>query len=188
MATYQFNPAPPPESPPRLHLLFWGKEDCLPGHAAGPGTRDIYKIHFVHKGKGIVRRGANTFELAAGQAFLIYPHVVYYYEADADDPWTYSWIGFQGTDVPGLLDRTQLSDLQPVFVMDNKIMPVLYDQLTAADSASPAFDLRLMSVFYEFLAALLESSGTEGALSTLSGRQEEYVQQTLEFLHSHYSE
>jgi AraC-like DNA-binding protein len=189
MAIFQFNPFRPEGSPPKFHLLFWGKEDCVPGHPVGPGVRDVYKIHFVHNGKGMVRVGAESHTLVAGQGFLIYPDVVYYYEADREEPWTYSWIGFEGTEIPEILERTSLSPEQPIFPMDSKIMPVLYDQLSsAATLASGALDLRLQAIFFEFLASWVETNGTDSPLVTISSRQEEYIHQTLEFLHNHYSE
>ena len=40
--------------------------------------------------------GEETYNLCAGQGFLIEPEVVTYYEADRDEPWTYLWIGFSG--------------------------------------------------------------------------------------------
>ncbi|MGF7048223.1 AraC-like DNA-binding protein [Paenibacillus sp. DS2015] len=189
MAIFQFNPSRPSECSPNFHLLFWGKEDCVPGHAVGPGVRDMYKIHFIHKGQGIVRVGTETYTLVAGQGFLIYPDVVYYYEADREEPWTYSWIGFQGTEVSEILNRTYLSAVQPVFPMDSKVMPILYDQLSsAAATASGSLDLRLNAIFFEFLAAWVDATGVHSPLVAISGRQEEYVHQTLEFLHNHYSE
>ncbi|AOZ93720.1 AraC family transcriptional regulator [Paenibacillus crassostreae] len=189
MAIFQYNPFRPRESSPLLHLLFWGKEDCVPGHAVGPGVRDVYKIHFIHKGQGIVRVADQTFKLVAGQGFLICPDVVYFYEADQEDPWTYSWIGFQGTEVPELLGRTFLAPNNPVFAMDSKIMPVMYDHLSsAATIASGALDLRLKAIFFEFLAAWVESNRINSLPVMISSRQEEYVHQMLDFLHNHYSE
>lgn len=123
MAFFQYNPAQPSQENPELHLLFWGKEACAPGHAVGPGIRDVYKVHFIHQGKGTVRIGDNVCQLGPGQAFLIYPQIVTYYEADPSNPWTYSWIGFDGTEIPQLLARTRLLPEQPVFPMDLQIMP-----------------------------------------------------------------
>lgn len=105
-----------------------------------------------------MRVGADTLELVAGQGFLIIPDVVYYYEADDADPWTYSWIGFQGEDVPELLSRTYLTPTSPVFPMDNKIMPTLYEQLSSASLSQIALDLRLSSTFYDFLATWVETT------------------------------
>ncbi|MFC5700294.1 AraC family transcriptional regulator [Cohnella faecalis] len=188
MAEYQYNPFRPAETPARLHLLFWGKEACSPGHAVGPGVRDVYKIHFVHDGKGKVRVGGQTYSLVAGQGFLIVPNVVYYYEADEAEPWTYSWIGFAGTDVAALLERTVITADRPVFTMDKKTMPALYEQLTLSSTASVARDLRLQAHFYEFLAAWIEISAKVSSAAALPGRQEEYVHRTLECLRSHYSD
>lgn len=188
MAIFQFNPFRPSESTPHLHLLFWGKEDCVPGHPVGPGIRDVYKIHFIHKGKGIVRVGTETHLLVAGQAFLIIPNVVYYYEADHDEPWTYSWIGFEGTVMPEILSRTLVSLESPVFAMDNRMMPTLYDQLSTVDLESGAVDLRLQAILYDFMAAWVEVTTDTSSPVLMSGRQESYVHQTLEFLHTHYSE
>ncbi|OAB26618.1 AraC family transcriptional regulator [Paenibacillus macquariensis subsp. defensor] len=188
MAIFQYNPFRPYKSPSHLHLLFWGKEDCVPGHTVGPCVRDVYKIHFIHKGKGIVRVGTETKTLVAGQGFLIIPNVVYYYEADHDEPWTYSWIGFEGTDVPEIVSRTLLSPVQPVFPMDNRMMPTLYDQLSSVDLTSGAVDLRLQAILYEFMASWVEVSSDSSSPVLISGRQEAYVHQMLEFLHTHYSE
>ncbi|WP_438349357.1 AraC family transcriptional regulator [Paenibacillus sp. FA6] len=189
MAIFQYNPFRPTGNPFHLHLLFWGKEDCVPGHAVGPGVRDVYKIHFIHKGQGFVRVGTQTHKLVAGQGFLICPDVVYYYEADGEEPWTYSWIGFQGAEVPDIVKRTYLSPAQPVFSMDSRIMPTLYDQLSsAAVLASSALDFRINAIFFEFLASWVEMTGMDSPLVTISSRQEGYVHQTLEFLHNHYSE
>ncbi|OAB47932.1 AraC family transcriptional regulator [Paenibacillus antarcticus] len=188
MAIFQFNPFRPSESSRNLHLLFWGKEDCAPGHTVGPGVRDVYKIHFIHKGKGSVRVGTDTHTLVAGQAFLIIPNVVYYYEADHDEPWTYSWVGFEGTDVLEILSRTLVSPTSPIFPMDNRVMPTLYDQLTSVDLASGAVDLRLQAILYDFMASWVEVTSDSSVPILMSGRQEAYVHQTLEFLHTHYSE
>lgn len=189
MSHFQCNPFRPLEgNPASIHLLFWGKEDCVPGHTVGPGVRDVYKIHFIHKGKGIVRVGADTLELVAGQGFLIIPDVVYYYEADDADPWTYSWIGFQGEDVPELLSRTYLTPTSPVFPMDNKIMPTLYEQLASASLSQIALDLRLSSIFYDFLATWVETTQNNLPKMSMSRGQDRYVHQTLEFLHAHFCE
>ncbi|SDF60114.1 AraC-type DNA-binding protein [Fontibacillus panacisegetis] len=189
MAVFQYNSFRSSEDiSPGLQLVFWGKEDCVPGHTVGPGVRDLYKIHFVHKGKGVVRAGTEAVQLVAGQAFLIWPDIVYYYKADDEDPWTYSWIGFEGSEVQELLSRTFLTPEMPIFSMDSKVMPTLYDHLSDASLSSAALDLRLNSIFYEFLATWVETAERTSTPAVISGRGDQYVHQTLEFLHTHYNE
>lgn len=79
-----------------LNPLFFGKEDCLPRHCHGPRIRPYTLIHYVSKGKGVVIKEHGEISVTAGQAFLIHPGEVVTYRADAENPWHYYWIGFDG--------------------------------------------------------------------------------------------
>lgn len=188
MADFQYNPTSPRLEEPELHLLFWGKEACAPGHAVGPGVRDVYKVHFVHQGTGIVRVMGNEFVLGAGEGFLIYPQVMTYYEADAEQPWTYSWIGFTGAWVPELLERTRLLPEQPVFPMDMQVMPSLYERMTEALQLGDTRDLRLSMLLHEYWTALIGEYPASRPTRHSVGKPEGYVHQGLEYLHAHYNE
>lgn len=82
---------------------------------------------------------------------MTYPHIVTYYAADSTEPWTYSWVAFTGEEIESLLSRTSLSPEQPVFPMDQQLMPALYDRLTAASDSAEGLDLPLKAIMYEFL-------------------------------------
>lgn len=188
VAIFNYNQEQPFRDDPDLHLVYWGKEDCVPGHSVGPGVRDLYKIHFIHKGTGIVRVGGETHKLSPGQAFLIYPHFLTYYEADLIEPWTYSWIGFRGAQVESILSRTRLSPERPVFPMDWRIMPGLYEQLTVVSTREGARDLQLKAMLYEFLSVLVDVIPASAANHPMPKKQEAYILPCIEFLHAHYSE
>ncbi len=49
--------------------------------------------------------------------FLIVPGELICYEADQDDPWVYTWIGFQGIKIQDYLSCTTLLE-HPVFRYD----------------------------------------------------------------------
>ncbi|AKG33562.1 AraC family transcriptional regulator [Paenibacillus durus] len=188
MAIFHYNAEQPFGVSPDLHLLFWGREQCAPGHTFGPGFREYYKIHFVHKGTGKVRVGGQSHILYPGQAFLTYPRVVASYAADESDPWHYSWIAFTGERVKPLLSRTTLSPEYPVFSMDGVVMNGLYDRLTEAAATSGALDLPLTAILYEFLAVLLRTVPASAEDSAVQGRKNEHVEKCLHFLESHYYE
>jgi AraC-like DNA-binding protein len=187
-AIYQHNHGQPFRAEPDLHVVFWGKEDCVPGHSVGPGIRDVYKVHFIHGGKGHVLAGGNRYELAQGQGFFIYPGHVYAYEADRKEPWSYSWVAFTGALVESIMARTQITPGQPIFRMDWRLMPGLYDHLTQAASHENSNDLRLISVMYDFLSVLVETAPLDEASASLPSKQEQYVSKGRDFLHVHYSE
>lgn len=79
-----------------LSLYSAGYEACQPGHHYGPLYRSYQLIHFILSGKGALEIDGHTFQLGAGDAFLIPSGKISYYVADRDDPWCYTWISFLG--------------------------------------------------------------------------------------------
>lgn len=71
-----------------------GWQDCVPGHKFGPAVREFRVIHYILSGKGILRIRNKEYHLKEGQLFSIPPMEPAYYEADAEDPWSYVWIDF----------------------------------------------------------------------------------------------
>lgn len=76
--------------------IDFGYQKCEPSHFFGPHIRKVYLLHFVSSGTGIFRNERNEYKINAGRAFLIRPGEVCYYEADKENPWEYTWIGFNG--------------------------------------------------------------------------------------------
>ena len=79
-----------------LTVYFCGSENCPPRHAYGPAVRPHYLLHVILKGRGIYQYKGQTYALSAGDAFLIPPAEVTYYQADEREPWSYAWVGFDG--------------------------------------------------------------------------------------------
>lgn len=80
-----------------LKLRFCGHSRCLPLHIYGPGTRPYYLLHFVFSGRGRLVVNKTDYPLEAGQLFLVEPDQMVFYQADGQEPWTYSWVGFNGS-------------------------------------------------------------------------------------------
>ena len=91
-------------------IYFCGHEHCQPGHSFGPAVRPHYLIHVVLSGKGIFKHQGHTYSLKSGDSFLIKPMDSTYYEADQTNPWEYAWIGFNGQEIPALLNQTCFQD------------------------------------------------------------------------------
>lgn len=89
-----------------LNIYYCGSEKCKKGHFFGPAVRPHYLIHFILNGKGIYKVGQKTYHLKKGEAFLIMPNEITYYEADMEDPWEYAWTAFDGNESDQLLQST----------------------------------------------------------------------------------
>ncbi len=79
-----------------LNFYHFGEEVCSPSHQYGPAVRDHYLIHYVISGEGTFTKGSQKWLLSQDMCFLIHPNEVTTYQADANHPWHYVWIGFNG--------------------------------------------------------------------------------------------
>ena len=79
-----------------LEAVLFGESDCGPSHSYGPTIRPYHLFHFITGGRGIAQIGGVRYELRRGDAFLIPAEQTAYYEADAETPWSYSWVGLTG--------------------------------------------------------------------------------------------
>ena len=94
-----------------LSVYNTGYEQCESGQIWGPALRDHYLIHYVVSGSGILRCNGQEYTVGAGMLFIIYPSQVASYQADANDPWQYNWVGFNGADAS---DNTAAADAEMV--------------------------------------------------------------------------
>ena len=88
-----------------IKLRFCGHSECLPLHSYGPGTRPYYLMHFVLSGKGRLVVNKTEYLIEEKQIFLIEPDQMVFYQADKENPWTYSWVGFNGELAPYFMHR-----------------------------------------------------------------------------------
>ena len=79
-----------------LNPIIFGREECQKSQDFGPAIRKYTLIHYVEKGCGKLFKNGKEYPVKAGEAFIILPDEVTYYIADAEDPWSYRWIGFDG--------------------------------------------------------------------------------------------
>lgn len=80
-----------------LNPLLVGEQACPAGHRYGPAVRNYTLIHFVESGEGVFCKEGKSYTVHAGEAFIILPDEITLYYASEDHPWSYRWIGFDGT-------------------------------------------------------------------------------------------
>lgn len=160
-----------------VNPVVCGWEHCVPGHRYGPAARDYYLVHYVFAGQGWFESRGIRHHLTAGALFLITPDELTCYQADASDPWSYTWIGFSGQRCRQLLDQTVLANGQ-VTVRDPRLAQV-FESLRAEADLVPALEWFVCGKIYELLS-LLRQKPSQPAL------RQEYVHRVMDAIKANY--
>lgn len=163
-----------------------GYETCKPKHSYGPAVRSGYLIHYILSGKGFFQCENKIYHLSKGDAFLIKPNTLIYYEADNDEPWTYTWIGFQGLKIETYLNRTTLIENPCVNYNENEILKSCHEKMFKAYQLPKNRDLMMNSILYEYLYNL--SITFPKTDISQSEKHISYIEEALKYIESNYSE
>jgi len=177
-----------------LHLIQFGEHKTRPGYSYGPGVRDHDLIHFVFSGCGEVTLAGRKFRVKSGELFLIPAHSVSFYQADLDTPWTYAWIGFDGTWGRAVLDEIGLSETSPI--ADMRDMSYMYDIIShmRKNIFEKAAYLPLMSGALLLLGELIKGPKARTPISDVPPKQtddpciDQLMNELIERLNMHYRE
>lgn len=165
-----------------------GTEQCAAAHSFGPAVRDHFLIHLVHSGTGSFHVAGRVHRIAKNEGFLICPGRVTYYEADEAAPWTYSWIGFNGTRAAEYLKEAGLDQDHPVFRYEpNSQIESLLATIIEANQYPTARRLRILGFLHLFLASLVEGQIVKVGYSRSESRKEFYFQKAVQFIGLNYS-
>ncbi|MGN1166908.1 MAG: AraC family transcriptional regulator [Lachnospiraceae bacterium] len=169
-----------------LSVYNVGSQKCKPGYQWGPGIRDHYLIHHVLSGKGYFEICGKKYHLKMGDTFLIYPNMEACYRADEEDPWSYTWVGFDGTDALHLLNHTDFSEESPVLEqaeiseeIERKIRKVYEAKGNTFYAA-----VSMTGALYSMIAMLMENSVSETKQKDLRAI---HVEQAVQYIAEHYS-
>lgn len=178
-----------------LNVYRCGVEACEPGHAWGPGVRDHFLIHVIRQGRGILVLNGHTFHLTAGDGFLVPPDIPVFWEADANAPWTYAWVGFHGLRAASVLERAGLSTETPVFHVaeDTQLELALAALIEAArkeeaGSMTTPGELLLTGHLYLFLSRLCSLSQANMPERKTAADKARHVRRAMAYLARHYPE
>lgn len=171
-----------------LKLFYCGTQECEGGISWGPAIKDHYKIHYVHSGRGVLKTGDRTYELAAGQCFLICPDIISFYKADSEDPWTYYWVAFNGLNALSYLKRAGLSVENPIINcnMDSNILECFSFMFRESQNQKSG-DLNLLGSLYRFLSILIDENISQNLILTTVKKENTYINKAVELIEMNYS-
>lgn len=163
-----------------------GMEKCKKSHSYGPAIRDHYLVHFVLEGSGIFYVDGKSYRIKKNQGFLICPSVVTYYEADKEEPWIYTWVGFKGIKAEKYLKLANLDQENPVFeCAEIAFVQECFENMRKSTELKYGRELRLQGLLIMFLSELIEEAGKNVIIS--SNYKEMYIKKSLQFVETNYS-
>ena len=139
--------------------IFAGMSQCKSLHSYGPAIRHHCIIHYCIHGEGVFRNDSGTYKISKGQAFIINPDEITFYQADEHNPWMYTWIAFSGAicdvikgicPVINIKDTSVFSDIRRL-VAEGECRPEKYlislirlfeEILPSSDESLPGYALR----------------------------------------------
>ncbi len=122
-------------------------------HRWGPGTREIYSLHYIVSGKGYVVFRGVTYALSAGDAFLVFPEEEILYYPEESEPWAYRWVDFKGADAKALIARTGFSKKCPVVRGMQGVEPLfhIYEEGVYGELAKERYAAKVYLLLTHFL-------------------------------------
>lgn len=140
-----------------INPLLCGQESCCNAYGFGPASREYYLIHYIVSGKGIFQSGLSTYSLSKGDLFIIRPHEITYYQADASDPWTYIWIGFEYNLESGSIQQFNILEKDIIHALSCEH---IFKSMLSCENLKLSREVFLCSKLYELFSLLIESEYT----------------------------
>ncbi len=132
-----------------INIYYCGKEACSPGHYFGPAIRPHYLLHFILNGKGIYESRGSKYKVGKGEAFLIRPQEITYYEADREEPWEYAWVAFDGEKTEEMLKKAGFTQDYPICdILRVEDCGNYLDRLVAKFDRADSNEYELIGLFY----------------------------------------
>ncbi|HHX01303.1 MAG TPA: AraC family transcriptional regulator [Firmicutes bacterium] len=174
-----------------LVINHCGHEMCRPGHSYGPAIRNHYLITYIESGRGMLYINNEQYHLGPGQIFVITPNVLHHYIADANDPWAYYWVVFQGSMADTYLRMMQINPESPIINCTNREqIKDIFQEMLQTDSLVIGSEIKALGLLYTLISALINNqveAGYVSATADYSGNKDLILEQALRFIENHYS-
>jgi AraC-like DNA-binding protein len=142
-----------------LSLYETGREVCIPEKAIVFSEKQYHLFHYIISGKGIFEIDGKRYNVHKGMIFYIPPQTEAKYAPDKDDPWTYEWLGFDGSSVRSFLIRAGLSKNNPIFTDKDGSLRRYFDEINQEFNETSYLNIVCLGLAYELFGQILKNNG-----------------------------
>ena len=171
-----------------LNLIQVGWDKCG-SNRSYPHFRDMYIIHYIKSGCGIVETENKKYILSENSAFIVRPNILTVQTADNENPWDLYFFAFNGDFAEQLIERTVFSgNTVSVHMDDSELCDIIADiAINSNDSARNLNDMYKLECLFKLLSHFDKSttpfslySGNSDYMQDIVSKVQNYVQQNYE--------
>ncbi len=140
-----------------IGLYYCGKRIGTKNHVYGPEIRNHFLFVLVNKGDATLFLDQDK-RFGEHDLLIMYPNEKIHYKALSD--WSISWVGLYGKTITEFVNLLDVSPENPIIHISlyNEIKAVFDNIYDACKDNSPASNLQVTSLIYEFLSVLMQNS------------------------------
>ena len=174
-----------------LGLYQFGWEHCEPSHSFGPAVRNHFLFHYVLSGTGTLiaensKKESITYSIKSGQGFMIFPNQICTYIADAQQPWEYVWIEFDGLRAKETVELSGLCVNSPVYKAKYKdVAQTMKDEMLYIINHKDDSPFHLIGHLYLFIDSFIKSSAIT-QLKNSNNLRDFYIKESLSFIEQNF--
>lgn len=169
---------------PDIRLSFCCCHRYNPSESFGPVTPNHYLINIVEAGRGMLDLGHRRFNIAVGQAFILFPGKTVSWKADGLEPWNYIGVELSGTGVEKFIEELGITFQAPIidFSSPHKAMDAAYDLFVECDKKYQN-QFAISSCFSSLLECVEES-----LISKKIPAKNFYMTRAIEYIKENYNQ
>lgn len=174
-----------------LGLYQFGWEHCEPSHSFGPAMRNHFLFHYVISGIGTLiaensKKESISYSIKSGQGFMIFPNQICTYIADAQQPWEYVWIEFDGLRAKETVELSGLCVNSPVYKAKYKdVAQTMKDEMLYIINHKDDSPFHLIGHLYLFIDSFVKSSAIT-QISKSNNLRDFYIKEALSFIEQNF--
>ena len=174
-----------------MGLYQFGWEHCEPSHSFGPAMRNHFLFHYVISGTGTLiaensKKESISYSIKSGQGFMIFPNQICTYIADAQQPWEYVWIEFDGLRAKETVELSGLCVNSPVYKAKYKdVAQTMKDEMLYIINHKDDSPFHLIGHLYLFIDSFVKSSAIT-QISKSNNLRDFYIKEALSFIEQNF--
>lgn len=153
--------------------------------------RNHFLFHYVISGTGTLiaensKKESISYSIKSGQGFMIFPNQICTYIADAQQPWEYVWIEFDGLRAKETVELSGLCVNSPVYKAKYKdVAQTMKDEMLYIINHKDDSPFHLIGHLYLFIDSFVKSS-TITQISKSNNLRDFYIKEALSFIEQNF--